>query len=191
MAFASGSPAAPRVIAPRVPSDRILRASMHALAATLAGVYLFSAVTAPAGHGAAAGIEAAIGGLQLAWVAVVAIGRARRWPYLIGTALQLALTCLWIVSRTAGLPGVGRLPVGEFDLLCAADALVVAALAWRCAGGRLLAAGAGRLAVSQLAVVLAASTLSMSLAGVMTMAPSAAGAWSHAHAGPHYFCHLL
>jgi hypothetical protein len=166
---------------------------MHVLAATLAAVYLVSAATAPAGHGAVAAVEAAIGGVELAWLALVVVCRTRRWPYVAGTVLQLALTALWIWSRTLGLPGVGRLPVGGFDLLCAADALVIAALSWRCGGGRLIPGAGARLGFSQLAVMLAASTVCMSMASMMTMsAPaSAAAAWSHGHAGEHFFCHLL
>jgi hypothetical protein len=166
---------------------------MHVLAATLAAVYLFTAATAPAGHGAVAAVEAGIGGVELAWLAYVVVGRARRWPYIAGTNLQLTLTGLWIASRTLGLPGVGRLPVGEFDLLCAGDALVIAALSWRCGGGRLIPVGVARLGFSQLAVMLAVSTLYMSMASMMTMSASAAGtaAWSHGHASEHFFCHLL
>jgi hypothetical protein len=176
----------------RVGSDRVIGAAMKVLAGTLAAVYLFSAVTMPGGHTVVAAGEAVIAVAELAWIAAVSLVGERRWPYLAGAVLQLALTVLWVASRTTGLPGVGRLPIGVFDLLCAADALVVAVLAWRRAGPSIRR---GRVALCQLAVSLAACTVFMSMASMMSMtAPAAAagaGAWSHGHATAHYFCHLL
>jgi hypothetical protein len=169
------------------------RAAMKVLAGTLAAVYLFSAVTMPGGHTVVAVGEAAIAAAELAWIAVVSVGGERRWPYVAGTLLQLAVTLLWIVSRTTGLPGSGRLPIGEFDLLCAADAVVVAVLAWR-ASGRFRTArhrpapGAG-LALCQVAVTMAAGTAFMSMASMMSITASA-GASVPLH-GQQYFCHLL
>jgi hypothetical protein len=58
----------------RASSDHITRAVMKVLAGSLAAVYLFSAVTMPAGHGSVAVGEAAIAALQLAWVALVSVG---------------------------------------------------------------------------------------------------------------------
>ena len=188
------------VSAERIGSDRITRAVMKVLAGTLAAVYLFSAVTMPGGHGAVAAGEVVIAALQVGWVGMVSAWPRRGWVYGAGIALQLALTALWIVTRTAGLPGIGRLPVGEFDLLCALDALVVAALCWRCAPFARLVTPRMRLGACQLAVILAACTVYMSMASMMAMtAPTASGhaaAGSLAHAGgdpraARYFCHLL
>ena len=182
---------------PGVPADRITRPAMNVLAAALAAVYLFSAVTMPAGHGAVAAGEAGIAALQLAWIALATVQSRRGGVYVAGIALQLALTALWIVTRTAGLPGIGRLPVGTFDLLCATDALMIAALCWRCAPFARPLTPRVRLSVCQLAVILAASTAYMSMDSMMAMtgspsAPAAAGAAAaHGQAGEHFFCHLL
>ena len=184
----------------RASSDHITRAVMKVLAGSLAAVYLFSAVTMPAGHGLVAVGEAAIGALQLAWVALVLVAARRGWVYAAGIALQLAVTALWVASRTTGLPGIGRLPVGEFDLLCALDALMVAGLCWCCAPWARAVTPRVRLGLCQLAVILAACTLYMSMASMMAMtAPpsAAAGAGAGAGAGPQgqaaqrFFCHLL
>ena len=186
-----------RVRIPAAPADRITRPVMNVLAGALAAVYLYSAVTMAAGHGAVAAGEASIAALQLAWIALATVQSRRGWVYAVGIALQLALTALWIVTRTAALPGVGRLPVGAFDLLCAVDALMIAALCWRCAPfARPLTPGV-RLSVCQLAVILAASTAYMSMDSMMAMtgspsAPAAAGAAAaHGQAGERFFCHLL
>ncbi len=172
---------------------------MKVLGATLAAVYLFSALTMPAGHGTVAVGEASIAALQLAWIALVSVRPRDGWVSAGGIALQLGLTALWIVTRTAGLPGIGRLPVGEFDLLCALDAVMVAALCWRCAPWAGVVSARVRLGVCQLAVILAAGTLYMSMAGMMAMTASPS-----AHAGTpsgvpgasgrateRFFCHLL
>jgi hypothetical protein len=195
----------------RASSDHITRMVMKVLAGSLAAVYLFSAVTMPAGHGAVAVGEAAIAASQLAWVALVSIGARRSWVYGAGIALQLVLTALWIVTRTTGLPGIGRLPVGEFDLLCALDALMVAGLCWRCAPWAHAVTPRLRLCVCQLAVILAACTVYMSMASMMAMtappsavagsgagtgAGSGAGSGAGTHGAPgqtaqRFFCHLL
>jgi hypothetical protein len=181
----------------RASSDHITRVVMKVLGATLAAVYLFSALTMPAGHGSVAVGEAAIAALQLAWIALVSVRSRDGWVYAGGIALQLGLTVLWIVTRTAGLPGIGRLPVGEFDLLCALDAVMVAALCWRCAPWAAVVTARVRLGVCQLAVVLAACTLYMSMASMMAMTgagPGHAGSGSQAaggHATQRFFCHLL
>jgi hypothetical protein len=177
------------------PVDRITRPVMNVLAGALAAVYLFSAVTMPAGHGAVAAGEAAIAVVQLSWLALAAVRSRSGWVYGAGIALQLALTALWIITRTAGLPGVGRLPVGEFDLLCALDALIIAALCWRCAPFARPVTPRVRLGVCQLAVVLAACTAYMSMASMMAMTgPSSGSAGpvaAHGHGGEQFFCHLL
>jgi len=180
----------------RASSDHITRVVMKVLAGALAAVYLLSAVTMPAGHGAVAAGEGAIAALQLAWIALVSVRGHRGWTFGAGIVLQFILTALWIVTRTVGLPGIGRLPVGEFDLLCALDALMVAALCWRCAPWAGAVTARVRLGVCQLAVILAACTLYMSMASMMAMAGTSPGRVGAA-AGPHgvaaslYFCHLL
>ena len=172
---------------------------MNVLCAALAAVYLFSAVTMPAGHGAVAVGEAAIAVVQLAWLALAAARSSSATVYRVGIAVQLGLTVLWIVTRTVGLPGIGRLPVGQFDLLCALDALVIAGLCWRCAPFARPVSPRVRLGVCQLAVILAACTAYMSMAGVMAMtgpsgsvpASSAGAVAAHGQGGEHFFCHLL
>jgi hypothetical protein len=194
--FDHSVPAAARP-SPRASCDHITHAVMKVLGATLAAVYLFSALTMPAGHGTVAAGETAIAALQLAWIALVSVRARHGWVYAAGIALQLALTALWVVTRIAGLPGIGRLPVGEFDLLCALDAVMVAALCWRCAPWAGVVTARVRLGVCQLAVILAACTLYMSMVSMMAMTTSSSG---HAGAGPaaahgqateHFFCHLL
>jgi hypothetical protein len=194
--FDHSVPASSR-LALRASSDHITGAVMKVLAGTLAAVYLFSAVTMPAGHGAVAIGEAAIAGLQLGWIALVSVRSRQGRVYGAGITLQLALTVLWIVTRTAGLPGIGRLPVGEFDLLCALDALMVAGLCWRCAPWAGTVTARVRLGACQLAVILAAGTLYMSMASMMAMTvpgPGHGGSGSVAaggHATQRFFCHLL
>ena len=180
----------------RVPADRITRPVMNVLGGALAAVYLFSAITMPAGHGAVAAGEAAVALLQLAWLALAALRSRSGWVYRVGIALQLGLTALWIITRTAGLPGIGRLPVGQFDLLCALDALVIAGLCWRCAPFASPLTPRVRLGVCQLAVILAACTAYMGMASMMTMSGPSSGqgagaAATHGQAGEHFFCHLL
>jgi hypothetical protein len=188
-------PAGGRVPVAGFPADRITRPATNVLCAALAAVYLYSAVTMPAGHGAVAAGEAGVAALELGWIALAAARSRRGCVYVAGIALQLALTALWLVTRTVGLPGIGRLPVGGFDLLCALDALMVAALCWRCAPFAAPLTPRVRLGLCQLAIVLAASTAYMSMESMMTMtaSPSAgAGAGAvHGRPAPHFFCHLL
>ena len=185
--------ATPTRVRAGVLTDRVTRPVMNVLSGALAAVYLFSAVTMPAGHGAVAAGEAGIAALELTWIALVTVRSRRGWVYIAGMALQLALTALWIVTRTAGLPGIGRLPVGGFDLLCAADAIMIAALCWRCAPFGHPVSPRVRLGVCQLAIVLAASTAYMSMGSMMDMtaSPSAAASAAHGQSGEHFFCHLL
>jgi hypothetical protein len=187
--------AAPGRLRVGVPVDRITRPATNVLCAALAAVYLYSAVTMPAGHAVVALGEAGVAALELGWIVLAAIRSRRGWVYVAGIALQLALTALWVVTRTVALPGIGRLPVGGFDLLCAADALVVAALCWRCAPFAAPLTPRVRLGLCQLAIVLAASTAYMSMESMMDMttSPSAAAgaAVVHGQPAPHFFCHLL
>jgi hypothetical protein len=178
----------------RASSDHITAAVMKVLCGALAAVYLYSAVTMPVGHGVVATGEAAIAALQLAWIVLVSLREGRRWVYVAGIALQLVLTAVWVVTRTVGLPGIGRLAVGEFDLLCALDALMIAALCWRCGPWSGVTSARARLGVCQLAVILAACTAYMSMASMMAMTASAAGhtgAAAHGQTTERFFCHLL
>jgi hypothetical protein len=181
-------------------TDRVTRAALVALTVALAGVYLFSAITMPPGHSGAAVAEAAIGAAEVLWLAVVAVTAVgprsvARWPYIAGMALQGGLSVLWVLTRTVELPGVGRLPVGEFDLLCAADAVAIAVLCRRL--GRVASARGPRpgerfrLGLCQLAVTLAAATAYMSMASVMSMSVPAAHARGTTPAATQFFCHLL
>ena len=179
-------------------ADRITRPVMNVLCASLAAVYLFSALTMPAGHAAVAAGEAAIAAVQVVWLlAANLLPRRAGRVHVAGIVLQLALTVLWIVTRTVGLPGIGRLPVGLFDLLCAVDALVIAALCWRCAPFARPLTPRMRLGFCQVAVILAASTAYMSMDSMMVMTGSGAGHGSPGvsavggHATEHFFCHLL
>ncbi len=171
---------------------------MNVLAGALAAVYLFSALTMPAGHQVVAVGEAAIAAAQLAWLALAALRSQSAWVYGIGMAVQVALTALWIVTRSVGLPGIGRLPVGEFDLLCAVDALMIAVLCWRCAPVARPVTPRLRLGVCQCAVVLAACTAYMSMDSMMAMTGSPPGPGSgsgpvaaHGQPAEHFFCRLL
>ena len=193
MATFDHSVATPARVPAGVLTDRVTRPVMNVLSGALAAVYLFSAVTMPAGHGAVAAGEAGIAALELVWIALVTVRSRRGWVYIAGIGLQVALTALWIVTRTAGLPGIGRLPVGTFDLLCAVDALMIAALCWRCAPFGRPVSPRVRLGVCQLAVILAASTAYMSMGSMMGMtgSPSAPAAAAHGQSSEHFFCHLL
>lgn len=92
---------------------------------------------------AAAGVHAAVGpehfrektvlGLffalaavaQMAWSVALAVRPERvllRW----GTIDNVALVALWAVTRTIGLPGLAREPVGPWDLSCVTWELVAA-----------------------------------------------------------------
>jgi hypothetical protein len=164
-------------------ADR-MRSEMESIAAVAEQASAATEHASAATQETSASTQEVAASAELAWIAVVSVGGERRWPYLAGSLLQLAVTLLWVVSRTTGLPGAGRLPIGEFDLLCAADAVVVAVLAWR---------GSGRpragIALCQVAVTLAAGTAFMSMASMMSMTASArASVPSH---GQHYFCDLL
>ncbi|WP_051276764.1 hypothetical protein [Marmoricola sp. URHB0036] len=65
---------------------------------------------------------------QAAWAVLVLLDATSDRLLLAGIAGSLGLIVLWTVSRTAGLPfGLGREPVGGWDLACAVWELVVAA----------------------------------------------------------------
>lgn len=177
-----------------VPGDRVTATVMRVLCGALAAVYLFTAITMPSGHAAVAAGEAGIAMLQLAWLAATRLRPGAARVHLSGVVLQVALTALWIITRTVGLPGTGRLPVGEFDLLCAMDALMIAVLCWRSGPWGRAGSPRVRLGICQLAVILAASTAYMSMASMMAMASPAighSGAASHGGPGQTFFCHLL
>jgi hypothetical protein len=177
-------------------SAHVWRIALTVLTGTLAAVYLAAAGTMAAGHTDAAAVEATIGVTELAGIAAAGIWRERRWPLVTGAVWQLVLIGLWVVSRTAGLPGERRLPIGELDLLCAADALVIAALAVRCASPHRPARRARwPHGLAQLAVMLAVSTVMISAGSLMhtsgSPVPRTGGAVRPAAGAERFFCHLL
>jgi hypothetical protein len=170
---------------------RSLRGAALALAGTLAAVYLIAAATtAPVQPAAAAG-EAAVGLVELLWL-LVAWRAASPRVLSAGVALQGLLVGAWVLTRTIGVPGLGRLPAGEFDVLCVIDAAVTGAIALALRGGRSILRV--RMALCQLAAVLAGATAYMGMVSMMAMASPrtiAFGAWLRGPRGPHFFCHLL
>ena len=181
---------------------RSLRGALVALTGTLAAVYLIAAATMAVARPAAAAAEAAVGLAELAWLAA-ATRRPSRRRLGAGVALQAGIVALWLVSRTAGLPGVGRLAVGEFDVLCVLDAVASGAIAGILRGPAVAVATTtatasigrrGRMAACQLAALLAGTTTYLAMGSMMAMAAPhtiAFGAWGHAHPGTPLFCHLL
>ena len=163
---------------------------MAALGTALAAVYAGAAITLPGGQTGLVGGLSAVAGLQAAWVAAVLKLGARRGVLVYAGVLQGALAGLWLASRTTGLPGQGALPVGELDVICLLDELVVAGLALRSLRRRAPRSGLRALGPCQLAVTLAAATLFAWGGGQVHTAQAAAirfGCAAHVH----YFCHLL
>jgi hypothetical protein len=65
---------------------------------------------------------------QAAWAVLVFLDATNDRLLLAGIVGSLGLVALWTVSRTAGLPfGLGREPVGGWDIACAVWELVIAA----------------------------------------------------------------
>jgi len=65
---------------------------------------------------------------QAAWAVLVLLDASSSRLLLAGIAGSLGLVVLWTVSRSAGLPyGLGREPVGGWDVACAVWELVVVA----------------------------------------------------------------
>jgi hypothetical protein len=63
---------------------------------------------------------------QAAWACMVTLDATDARVLVAGIAGSLGLVALWAVSRTAGLPfGLGREPVGGWDIACAVWELVV------------------------------------------------------------------
>ena len=172
--------------------QRSTRTAVATLALTVAVVYIAAALTLPRGYGGLAAAEAAIGAVELAWAAALQLRRHSRPVLACGAVLQLLLVVFWIVSRTAGLPGQGVLPVGELDVLCVLDELLAATIALRL-GSRLRPLSPGRaLALIQVAVVLAGVTLYAWGGGHGHGASASAGApGSRAGEQLHFFCRLL
>jgi hypothetical protein len=165
---------------------------MAALGAALAAVYAGAAITLPAGQGGLVVALCAVAVLELAWVVGILRLGPRRGVLGCGLGLQVVLVALWSVSRTVGLPGQGVLGVGELDVICLLDELVVGALA--VSGLRRWSARSSLWALGpcQLAVTLAGATL-FAWGGGHVHTAQAAGAGIHfgAPAQVRYFCHLL
>jgi hypothetical protein len=102
------------------------------------------------------------------------------------------LVAFWIVSRTAGLPGQGVLPIGELDVLCVVDELVAATIALRLGSGRLPLSPGRALALIQVAVVVAGVTL-YAWGGAHSHGATASAGVPGSRAGEqlHFFCRLL
>ncbi len=101
------------------------------LAAVLSGAAAVMHVAASAGHVheslVLAPIFAVAAVLQLAWAARVWRTPATR-VLLAGVVLSLGLAAVWALSRSTGLPGLGREAVGPLDLQCTLDELLASAL---------------------------------------------------------------
>jgi hypothetical protein len=68
---------------------------------------------------------------QAAWACLVALDATDGRLLVAGIVGSLGLICLWTASRTAGLPlGLGREPVGGWDLACGFWELVVIGTSW-------------------------------------------------------------
>ena len=68
---------------------------------------------------------------QTAWALAALAGRG---PVTAGVALNLACVAAWLLSRTAGLPGLGVEPVGVLDVLTAGVELSLCGLLLRARG---------------------------------------------------------
>jgi hypothetical protein len=67
---------------------------------------------------------------QAAWATLVLLDASDDRLLVAGIVGSLALVTLWVVSRTAGLPfGLGREPVGGWDIACAVWELLIVATA--------------------------------------------------------------
>jgi len=167
---------------------------LAALAAALAALYAGAAITLPGAH---AGLVLALCGVaaaQLGWVVSLLTVGPRGGVLAGGLALQIVLASLWLVSRTIGLPGQGVLPVGELDVICLLDELVMAGLAVSGLRRGTPRSSLRALGPCQLAVTLAGATLFAWGGGhVHSAQAQAAGAGVRfgAPAHVHYFCHLL
>jgi hypothetical protein len=178
-------------------TDAPERLALALLIATLGAIYLIGAATTWRTAPALAAAQAAIGSAQLAWVVALQLSvgtpsgdasashRPQRLLQ-VGALAQLALLALWAASRTVGL-GTSPLPVTALDLICAIDALAIAALAihrarpahgptaiWRC----------------QLAAVLAGMTL-FTLGAAHAHASSPSGGFFGGAPGGHFLCRPL
>jgi len=64
---------------------------------------------------------------QAAWACLVTLDATDGRVLVAGIAGSLGLIALWAVSRTVGVPGLGREPVGGWDVACGVWELVVVA----------------------------------------------------------------
>lgn len=167
---------------------------MAALGAALAAVYAGAAITLPGGQGGLVAGLCAVAVLQVVWVAGVLRLGPRRGILACGLALQVVLVGLWLISRTIGLPGQGVLGVGELDVICLLDEVVVAGLALSGLRHWTARSSLRALGPCQLAVTLAGATLFAWGGGhVHSAQAQTAGAGVRFGAPAHvrYFCHLL
>ena len=164
------------------------------LGAALVAVYAGAALTLPPGHTALALGLAGVAGAELAWVlALLALG-GRRPVLALGVALEFALAAVWVLSRTIGLPGQGVLPIGELDVICLADELIVGALALSGLRVRVPRCSLRALGPCQLAVALAGATLFAWGGGHAhgaSVRAAASGIQFGSAAHVRYYCHLL
>ena len=177
--------AARRLAASRaLPATAPERLALTLLAATLGAIYLIGALTSWRTSQGLAATELAIGLAQLAWATSLQLSR-RPGPLLsLGALAQLALVALWAYSRTIGLGGAPQ-PVTALDLICAVDALVIAALAAHQAR-----ATAGPTAIwrCQIAAMLAGMTL-FTLGAAHHAGPRSS--FFGGRPGGHFFCRPL
>ncbi len=164
------------------------------LGTALVAVYAGAALTLPAGQGSLGGALTAVAGAELALVLALLRSGARRGVLGAGAALQLGLAVAWVLSRTAGLLGQGTLPVGELDLICLLDELVLGALCLAGLRAPRPRSGLRALAPCQVAVTLAGATLFAWGGGHVHGVAATAAADGVQFGGPahvRYYCHLL
>ncbi|HEX3488341.1 MAG TPA: hypothetical protein VHU92_03330 [Streptosporangiaceae bacterium] len=180
---------------PRAHPDRNRARVLSAIAlASIAAAAISIAAAATVGRASTQNLAffAAVATAQLAWGAVALI-RAPRWWLALGTAGNLVVVVIWVVSRTTGLPagvyaGI-RLPVGFPDALATALEVVIvigaAALMVRGRGPARAAARSPRVTIAA-AVVAGALALSgvLAQAGAIGSSPTGNGAGVSGPASP-------
>jgi hypothetical protein len=156
------------------------RFALSVLAGALGGVYVASGASL-LGRLTASGLLLIAVGLAEAALGAAGrrFGRSALW---VAATLNALLFIQWGLDRT-----VGAQPIGVLDGLCAADAMVIATLAYLCAR----APRAGLL--SQPAILLAVLTVSALLGGHTHTAAAATTSWpgGAGGAGGHLYCRLL
>jgi hypothetical protein len=160
------------------------------LGAGLACIYAIDAATVFGSTPIAGAVLVAIAAMQACWLRAARALRPR--ALIASAALNLALTAVWLLSRTVGLPvgSSGPQPVGLLDALCAADSIAVVVLATSLMGTPARLASRATALLQKGSIVLAVASLSsLSAAAHAQSSPARAGAVHGVER--HYFCQLL